>query len=80
MIPLVSQSEKTDIKNRRYLYMKKYGIGDIVGYEKETQEWQIVKIEIVQGKHDEEHIEYTLKKVKGQDLGRKVTTTEESLL
>lgn len=60
--------------------MKKYSIGDIVGYEKETQEWQIVKIELVMGKHDEEYIEYTLKKVKGQDLGRKVITTEESLL
>lgn len=60
--------------------MKKYGVGDIVGFEKETQEWQIIKIELVTGKHDEEYVEYTLKKVKGQDLGRKVTTSEENLL
>ena len=81
MITLWGQGGKaTDTNNRRYLFMKKFAIGDIVGYEKETQEWQIVKIEMVQGKHDEEYIEYTLKKVKGQDLGRKVTTTEESLL
>ncbi|MBO4374844.1 MAG: hypothetical protein J5829_07030 [Lachnospiraceae bacterium] len=60
--------------------MTKYSIGDIVGYEKETQEWQIIKIELIEGKHDEEYIEYTIKKVKGQDLGRKVITSEENLL
>lgn len=59
--------------------MAKFNIGDIVGYEKETKEWQIVKIEIVEGKHSEE-ILYTLKKVKGQDLGKKVDTEEENLL
>ena len=59
--------------------MAKYNICDIVGYEKETKEWQIVKIELVEGKHSE-HVEYTLKKVKGQDLGKKVSATEEDLL
>ena len=60
--------------------MTKYGVGDIVGYEKETKEWQVIKVELVTGKHDEEFIEYTIKKVKGQDLGRKVITAEENLL
>ncbi len=59
--------------------MAKFGIGDIVGYEKETKEWQVVKIELVEGKHDEEYIEYTIKKVKGQDIGKKITTDEENL-
>ncbi len=59
--------------------MAKIGIGDIVGYEKETKEWQVVKIELVEGKHDEEYIEYTIKKVKGQDIGKKITTDEENL-
>jgi hypothetical protein len=60
--------------------MTKYGVGDIVGYEKETKEWQVIKVELVAGKHDEEFIEYTIKKIKGQDLGRKVITAEENLL
>ena len=59
--------------------MAKYNIGDIVGYGKETKEWQIVKIEMVENKHSE-GIVYTLKKVKGQDLGKKVDTDEENLL
>ena len=59
--------------------MAKFNIGDIVGYEKETKEWQIVKIEMVEDKHSE-NILYTLKKVKGQDLGKKVETEEENLI
>ena len=59
--------------------MAKFNIGDIVGYEKETKEWQIVKIEIVEAKHSEETL-FTIKKVKGQDLGKLVTTEEENLL
>ena len=60
--------------------MSKFAVGDIVGYEKETKEWQIVKIELVEGKHGEEYIEYTLKKVKGQDLGKKVVTDIENII
>lgn len=59
--------------------MTKFGLGDIVGYEKETKEWQVVKLELVEGKHGEEYIEYTIKKIKGQDLGKKITTDEENL-
>ncbi len=59
--------------------MAKYNIGDIVGYEKETKEWQIVKIEMVEGKHSE-NIVYTIKKVKGQDIGKKIDTEAENLL
>lgn len=59
--------------------MSKFSIGDIVGFQKETKEWQIVKIELIEGAHSES-IEYTIKKVKGQDLGKKVTTEEENLI
>lgn len=59
--------------------MAKFNIGDIVGYEKETKEWQIIKIELKEGKHSEDII-YTIKKVKGQDLGKKIDTEEENLL
>lgn len=59
--------------------MAKYNIGDIVGYMKETKEWKIVKIEIVEGKHSE-YVSYTLKKVNGQDLGKTVDTSEENLV
>lgn len=59
--------------------MAKFNIGDIVGYEKETKEWQIIKIELKEGKHSEDII-YTIKKIKGQDLGKKIDTEEENLL
>ena len=59
--------------------MSKFSVGDIVGYEKETKEWQIIRIELVEGKHGES-VEYTIKKVKGQDLGKKVVTEEENLI
>ena len=59
--------------------MAKFNIGDIVGYEKETKEWQIIKIELKEGKHSEDII-YTIKKVKGQDLGKTIDTEEVNLL
>ena len=59
--------------------MAKFNICDIVGYEKETPEWKIVKIELVEGKHGE-NILYTLKKVKGQDIGKTIDTEEENLI
>ena len=58
--------------------MANFKVGDIVGYGKETKEWQIIKIELVSGKHSEEVL-YTIKKVKGQDLGKTVDTEEENL-
>lgn len=58
--------------------MTKFSIGDLVGYEKDTKEWKIVKIEIVEGKHSED-IVYTIKKVSGQDIGKIVTTDAEML-
>jgi hypothetical protein len=60
--------------------MANFGIGDIVGYQKETKEWQICKIELIEGKHGEEYVEYTVKKVKGQDLGKKAVTDAENLI
>ncbi len=59
--------------------MAKFNIGDTVGYMKDTKEWKIVKIEIVEGKHSED-ILYTIKKINGQDLGKKVETEEENLV
>ncbi|ETP71772.1 hypothetical protein UYO_2239 [Lachnospiraceae bacterium JC7] len=59
--------------------MADYNIGDLVAYEKETKEWKIIKIELSEGKHSD-NIVYTLKKVRGQDLGRKVTIDKDDLL
>lgn len=69
----------TDTYDQEGLSMAKFNIGDIVGYEKETKEWQIIKIELKEGKHSEDII-YTIKKVKGQDLGKTIDTEEENLL
>lgn len=68
-----------DTYDQEGLSMAKFSVGDIVGYQKDTKEWQIIKIEMVEGKHSED-IVYTIKKVKGQDIGKKVETEAENLL
>jgi len=50
--------------------MKKHYVGTMVAYEKETKEWQIVKAELVQGEHTDDQVEYTIRKVIGQNLGQ----------
>jgi len=50
--------------------MKQHYVGTMVAFEKDTKEWQIVKAELVQGEHTADHVEYTIRKVVGRNLGQ----------
>lgn len=50
--------------------MNKFYVGDVVGYERETKEWKIIKAELTVDSHGTEDVEYTIKKFEGKDIGR----------